>query len=841
MEMQRLGIIRRVAIEDEMRSAYIDYAMSVIVARALPDVRDGLKPVHRRILYTMHEMGLRSTSGYRKSAGVVGDALAKYHPHGDVALYDALVRLAQDFSLRYPLVDGQGNFGSIDGDPAAAYRYTEARMMAISDEMLADIEKDTVDFVENYDGRLREPTVLPARIPNLLINGSSGIAVGMATNIPPHNLNEICDAVIALIDNPQMTVDELCEIVKGPDFPTGGTIFRSEDQRNSLTGEKERVDVIRHMYATGRGRVVIRGQVAFEENERGRISVVITELPYQVNKTTLIEKMAELVGSKRITDVSDIRDESDRTGMRIVIEVKRDGSPHTVMQQLFKHTALQSSFSANMLALVDGQPLTLGLKRMLEHYVTYRREVVRRRTTFDLARAQERAHILEGLKIALDNLDEVIRTIRASADSDAARAALMSRFKLSEAQANAILEMQLRRLAALERKKIEDEYEQVIRLIAELEDLLANPRKILEAIRTELEELKRKYGDERKTRIQADVNRELTAEDLVAAEDVVVTLSQRGYIKRQLIGTFRSQRRGGKGRLAMITREEDAVRHLLVANTHDNILFFTNRGRVFITKVHTLPEASRQAKGLPIINLPGVQVDQGEFVSSIISLPQFEADHYMAMASRGGMIKKTSLAEYAKIRSNGLIAISLVDGDELRWVGLTDGSDDIVLATAKGKAVRFHEKEVRPMGRDTRGVTGIRLRPGDEVIGMEVVRPGAELLVVTEQGYGKRTPLQDFPVTHRGTGGVIANSLNAATGDVAAVRIVGRDDEEMMLITQDGTILRTEVSSVNRYRRASRGVTVMKLDPDDRIVSIAVFVDDRPDDRPDEPPADTEE
>ncbi len=829
MEMQRLGIIRRVAIEDEMRSAYIDYAMSVIVARALPDVRDGLKPVHRRILYTMHEMGLRSTSGYRKSAGVVGDALAKYHPHGDVALYDALVRLAQDFSLRYPLVDGQGNFGSIDGDPAAAYRYTEARMMAISDEMLADIEKDTVDFIENYDGRLREPTVLPARIPNLLINGSSGIAVGMATNIPPHNLNEICDAVIALIDNPQLTVDELCEIVKGPDFPTGGTIFRSEDQRNSLTGERERVDVIRHMYATGRGRVVIRGQVAFEENERGRISVVITELPYQVNKTTLIEKMAELVGSKRITDVSDIRDESDRTGMRIVIEVKRDGSPHTVMQQLFKHTALQSSFSANMLALVDGQPLTLGLKRMLEHYVTYRREVVRRRTTFDLARAQERAHILEGLKIALDNLDEVIKTIRASADSDAARAALVARFKLSEAQANAILEMQLRRLAALERKKIEDEYEQVIRLIAELEDLLANPRKILEAIRAELEELKHKYGDERKTRIQADVNRELTAEDLVAAEDVVVTLSQRGYIKRQQIGTFRSQRRGGKGRLAMITREEDAVRHLLVANTHDNILFFTNRGRVFITKVHTLPEASRQAKGLPIINLPGVQVDQGEYVSSIISLPQFEPDHYMAMASRGGMIKKTSLAEYAKIRSNGLIAISLVDGDELRWVGLTDGSDDIVLATAKGKAVRFHENEVRPMGRDTRGVTGIRLRPGDEVIGMEVVRPGAELLVVTEQGYGKRTPLEDFPVTHRGTGGVIANSLNAATGDVAAVRIVGRDDEEMMLITQDGTILRTEVSSVNRYRRPSRGVTVMKLDPDDRIVSIAVFVDDRPD------------
>jgi DNA gyrase subunit A len=828
MDSDRIDAVRRVSIEDEMRSAYIDYAMSVIVARALPDVRDGLKPVHRRILYTMHEMGLRSTSAYRKCAGVVGDALAKYHPHGDVALYDALVRMAQDFSLRYPLVDGQGNFGSIDGDPAAAYRYTEARLTAISDEMLADIEKETVDFVDNYDGRLREPTVLPARLPNLLINGSSGIAVGMATNIPPHNLSEICQAVVALIDNPDMTVDDLCEIVHGPDFPTGGTIFRVEDQRNSLTGEKERVDVIRHMYATGRGRVVIRGQVAFEEDARGRISVVITELPYQVNKTTLIEKMAELVSGKRITDVSDIRDESDRTGMRIVVEIKRDGSPHTVMQQLFKHTALQTSFSANMLALVDGQPQTLGLKRMLEHYITYRREIVRRRTEFDLARARERAHILEGLKIALDNLDEVIKTIRASADTDAAREALVKRFKLSEAQANAILEMQLRRLAALERKKIEDEYEAVIRLIAELEDLLANPRKVLMAIRDELEELIRKYGNDRKTRIESDANRELTAEDLVAAEDVVVTLSQRGYIKRQQVGTFRSQRRGGKGKLAMITREEDAVRHLMVANTHDNILFFTNRGRVFITKVHTLPEASRQAKGLPIINLPGVMVDQGEYVSAIITIPQFEADHYMVMATRGGMIKKTSLAEYAKIRSNGLIAISLVEGDELRWVGLTDGQNDIILATQNGQAARFHETEVRPMGRDTRGVTGIRLRKDDEVIGMEVVAPGAELLVVTEQGYGKRTMLDDFPVKHRATGGVIANSLNAETGKVAAVRVVGREDEELMLITEEGTILRTEVSSVNRYRRASRGVTVMKPGEGDRIVSIAVFVDDRP-------------
>jgi DNA gyrase subunit A len=827
MDAHGIGNVRAVAIEDEMRSAYIDYAMSVIVARALPDVRDGLKPVHRRILYTMHEMGLRSTSGYRKCAGVVGDALAKYHPHGDIALYDALVRMAQDFSLRYPLVDGQGNFGSVDGDPPAAYRYTEARMAAIADEMLADIEKETVDFTDNYDGRLRVPEVLPARLPNLLINGSSGIAVGMATNIPPHNLNEICDAVTALIENPELSVDELCEIVTGPDFPTGGTIFRFEDQRNTISGEKERIDVIRHIYATGRGRVIIRGQVSFEEIRPGRMAVVVTELPYQVNKTTLIEKMAELVSSKRISDVSDIRDESDRSGMRIVVEVKRDGSPHTVMQQLFKHTALQTSFSANVLALVDGQPQTLGLKRLLEHYIAYRRDVVRRRTEFDLARAQERAHVLEGLKIALDNLDEVIATIRAADDADAARSALMTRFGLSEVQANAILEMQLRRLAALERKKIEDEYEAIIRLISELEDLLGNPRKILQVIKDELAELKRKYGDERKTRIQADANRELTAEDLVAAEDVVVTLSQRGYIKRQAISTFRLQRRGGKGKLAMITREEDAVQHLLVANTHDYILFFTNRGRVFITRVHTLPEASRQAKGLPIINLPGVQVDSGEYVSAIVTLPQFEPDHYMVMATKGGMIKKTSLAEYAKIRANGLIAISLVDGDELRWVGVSDGQDDIILATRKGQAARFHEHEVRPMGRDTRGVTGIRLRSGDEVVGLAIVIPEQELLVVTEQGYGKRTPLAEFPVKHRATGGVIANSLNADTGEVAAVRVVGRDDEEMMLITQEGTILRTEVSSVNRYRRASRGVTVMKPGEGDRIVAIAVFVDER--------------
>jgi DNA gyrase subunit A len=828
MDTDRVGNVRVVAIEDEMRTAYIDYAMSVIVARALPDVRDGLKPVHRRILYTMQEMGLRSTAAYRKCAGVVGETMAKYHPHGDLALYETLVRMAQDFSLRYPLVDGQGNFGSVDGDPPAAMRYTEARMASITDEMLADIDKETVDFVDNYDGRLRQPTVLPSKLPNLLVNGSSGIAVGMATNIPPHHLNEICDAIRALIDDPEMSVDDLCEIVTGPDFPTGGTIFRYEEQRNPLSGEKERIDAIRHLYATGRGRIIVRGQVAFEE-ARGGMAVVITELPYQVNKTTLIEKMADLVASKKITDVRDIRDESDRDGMRIVVEVKRDGSPHTIMQQLFKHTPLQTSFSANMLALVDGQPQTLGLKKMLEHYITYRRDIVRRRTEFDLARAQERAHILEGLKVALDNLDEVIATIRAAADVDAARSALMARFGLTDVQANAILEMQLRRLAALERKKIEDEYRAIIQLISELEDLLANPRKILTVIKDELAGLVKKYGDERKTRIEADANRELTAEDLVLAEDVVVTLSQRGYIKRQPIGTFRSQRRGGRGKLAMLTREEDAVRHLVVANTHDNILFFTNRGRVFITKVHTLPDASRQAKGLPIINLPGVQVEQREYVSAIISLPQFEPGHYLVMATRKGMIKKTSLEDYAKIRANGLIAINLIDGDELQWVGLSDGQNDIIVATRKGQAARFRETEVRPLARGTQGVTAVRLRGDDEVIGMEVIEHlEQQLLVVTEQGYGKRTDIADFPIKHRATGGVIANSLNADTGAVSAIRLVGRDDEELMLITELGNIMRTQVGGINRYRRVSRGVTVMKPNPGDRIVSMTVFVDNRP-------------
>ena len=648
-----LGDIRAIRIEDEMRDSYLDYAMSVIVSRALPDVRDGLKPVHRRILYTMGEMGLSSTSSYRKCAAIVGEVMGKYHPHGDVALYDALVRLAQDFSMRYPLVDGQGNFGSVDGDGAAAMRYTEARLTAIASEMLADIDKETVDFVDNYDATQKQPSVLPAKLPNLLVNGSSGIAVGMATNIPPHHLGEIADATIALIDDPELTSDDLCKYVLGPDFPTGGTIFRYEKQRNILTGEWETVDAIRQMYAHGRGRVVMRAQVAFEEVRGDRTAIIVNELPYQVNKAALLEKMADLVKDKKIDGIADLRDESDRDGMRIYIEIKRDANPHKVLNNLFKHTPMQLAFNMNMLALVDGQPQTLPLRSVLEHYIDHRKDIVRRRTEFDLGKARARAHILEGLKIALDNLDAVIQTIRESNDVDTARENLMTRFDLSELQAQAILDMRLARLAALERKKIEDEYLEVIQLIAELEDILANPTRVLRIITDELSELKRKYAGERRTRVADDASREMTDEDLIADEDVVVTISGRGYIKRQPVATYRRQHRGGKGIIGHVTREEDAVEHLLVANTHDWALFFTNRGRVFSAKVHAIPDASRQAKGMPIINLPGVQVDSGEVPVATIVLPNFEPGHFLVMATRKGIIKKTPLEQFERVRSTG--------------------------------------------------------------------------------------------------------------------------------------------------------------------------------------------
>jgi DNA gyrase subunit A len=822
---EELGDVRPIPIEEELRTSYLDYAMSVIVSRALPDVRDGLKPVHRRILYTMNEMGLTAGAAYRKCAAIVGEVMGKYHPHGDVALYDALVRLAQPFAMRYPLVDGQGNFGSIDGDPPAAMRYTEARMTAIAAELLADIEKETVDFVDNYDGTKRQPSVLPARLPNLLVNGSAGIAVGMATNIPPHNLGEVTRATIRLIENPDLTSDELCEDLLGPDFPSGGTIFRYERMRNPLTGQEEQVDAIRRMYAHGHGRVVMRAQCAFEETRNDRMAIVVTELPFLVNKAALVEKIAELVNGRKIEGIADLRDESDRDGMRVVIECKRDANPHKVLNNLFRHTALQLAYNMNMLALVDGQPQTLPLKAVLQHHVDWRREVVRRRTEYDLGRARDRAHILEGLKVALDNLDAVIRTIRESRDVETARANLIGRFELSEAQANAILEMQLRRLAALERQKIEDDYLATIKLIAELEEILANPARVLQIIKDELSELSTRYAGDRRTRIADDASREMTDEDLIADEDVVITVSGRGYIKRQPLAAYRRQARGGKGIIGARTVEEDALAYLLVANTHDWALFFTNRGRVFSSKVHAIPDASRTARGIPIINLEGVQVDPGERALAVVTIPDFEKGANLVMATRKGIIKKTPIEQFERVRATGIRAITVSEGDDLAWVEVSSGRDEIVLATAEGRIARFGETEVRPMGRDAAGVIGIRLaREGDEVVGMGVVRPGSNVLVLTETGYGKRVAIEDVRKTHRGSQGVGLIALEGAkTGRVAAVELVTEDDEELLLISSGGQVVRTDVKSINRYSRGARGVIVMRLNEGDEVAGIAVF------------------
>jgi DNA gyrase subunit A len=822
---EETGRILPIRIEDELRTSYLDYAMSVIVSRALPDVRDGLKPVHRRILYTMHEMGLTSGSSYRKCAAIVGEVMGKYHPHGDVALYDALVRLAQTFSLRYPLIDGQGNFGSVDGDPPAAMRYTEARMTAIAAEVLADIDKQTVDFVENYDGTRMQPSVLPAKLPNLLVNGSAGIAVGMATNIPPHNLGEVAEATFALIDDPQLTNDELCEFVNGPDFPTAATIFRFDRRRNSVTGQWEEIDAIREMYAHGRGRIVMQAAVSFEETRQQRTAIVVTELPFQVNKASLAEKIADLVQQKKVEGIADIRDESDRDGMRLVIECKRDAAPRKVLNNLFKHTALKLAYNMNMLALVDGQPQTLTLKQVLQHHIDWRREVVRRRTEFDLAKARDRAHILEGLKIALDNLDAVIRTIRESADVDTARSNLIERFSLTEIQANAILEMQLRRLAALERKKIEDEYLAMIKLIAELEDILANPARVLSIIKDELREVAAKYSGGRQTRVEGDSDRELTDEDLIANEDVVITVSGRGYIKRLPLATYRHQARGGKGRIGARTVEEDAVAHLLVANTHDWALFFTNQGRVFSSKVHQIPDASRQAKGIPIINLEGVQVEPRERILAVITVRNFEKGSYLVMATVRGVIKKTPIEQFERVRSSGIRAITVKEGDDLAWVEVSSGSDEIVLATAEGKIARFGESEVRPTGRGSAGVAGIRLvRPGDRVVVMNVANPDSQLLVLTETGYGKRTRLSDVRRTHRGSQGVALISLEGAkTGRVAAAKVVPEDSEELLLISAAGQVVRTDVESINVYGRAARGVIIMRMNEGDEVAGIAVF------------------
>ena len=818
--------VKSIRIEDEMRTSYLDYAMSVIVARALPDVRDGLKPVHRRILYTMGEMGLSGGSAYRKCAAIVGEVMGKYHPHGDGALYDALVRLAQDFSMRHPLVDGQGNFGSVDGDSAAAMRYTEARLTAIAGEMLADIDHDTVDFTPNYDGTQKEPSVLPSRMPNLLVNGSAGIAVGMATNIPPHNLGEIADAAIALVENPQLTAEELSAHVLAPDFPTGGVLYRYDNIKNPLTGKTERVDAIRQMYAHGRGRVVVEGKTSFEEARGDRTAIIIHELPYQVNKATLVEKIADLVKEGRIEGISDLRDESDRDGMRIYVEVKRDGNPHKVLNKLLKLTPLRAAFSMNMLALVDGQPQTLSLKSVLQHHIEHRRIIVRRRTEFELKKAQERAHILEGLKIALDNLDAVIKTIRAAADVEVAREQLMGKFKLSELQAQAILDMRLARLAALERKKIEDEYLEVLALIKELQDILANPKRVSKIIAAEYAKMKEKFGDKRRTRIAQDATREMSDEDLIADEDVVITISGRGYIKRQPLTAYRQQHRGGKGVRGMTTREEDAVKSLQVANTHDWAFFFTNKGRCFSTKVHEIPDASRQNKGIPIVNLPGVQVESGEVPVATVILQNFSAGGYLAFSTKKGVIKKTALEQFEKVRSSGIIAITLDKGDELAQVIPTSGEDDIVLATRQGRICRFHEKEARPMGRSAGGVIGIRLaRQGDLVVAAAVVEPGADLLVLTETGFGKRVPVGAFSRKHRGTQGVRLIPLEGRkTGPVVAVRQVSEADEEVILISAEGQVVRTKLESIaTRNDGSSQGVRVMTLREGDKVAGIAAF------------------
>jgi len=803
-----IGTVRLQKIETEMETSYLAYAMSVIISRALPDVRDGLKPVHRRILYAMNSMGLRYGAKYRKSALVVGDVLGKYHPHGDTAVYDAMVRLAQPWSLRYPLIDGQGNFGSMDGDSAAAMRYTEARMQSIANELLADLEKETVDFRPNFDGFLKEPTVLPGKLPNLLLNGQMGIAVGMATNIPPHNLTELVEAIEELIDNPEATLEDLLRHVKGPDFPTGGIIFGN--------------DSIRQAYGTGRGSVVVRAKAEIIETKKGMQQIVVTEIPYAVNKATMVEKIAELVKDKRVVGVSDLRDESSRNGMKVVIDLKKDSYPKKILNQLYKLTPMQTAFHLNMLALVDNgrQPRVLSLEMMLREYLKHRQIVVRRRTEFELRKAKERAHVLEGLKIALDHIDEVIKTIRASQTTDEARDNLIKQFTLTEIQARAILAMQLRTLAGLERKKIEDELAELQKLIAELEKILASESEILRVIREELEELKAKYGDERRTQIVANELGKFSEEELVPNEQVIVTLTAGNYIKRIPSNTYKSQGRGGKGIMGMTTKEEDVVEHLVLTQNHDYMLFFTNKGRVFRLKVFEVPAASRTAKGQPVVNL--LQLGQGEKVTSLVAFDAKGGKSYLFMTTMNGTVKKTLLEDYANVRANGLIAIKLDDGDELKWVKLTGGKDEIIISTALAQAIRFKESEVRPMGRATRGVRGIRLRDGDSVVGMDVVRPGSELLVVMENGYGKRTKVDQFATHARGGVGIKAGVVTAKTGKTVDVRAIVDQRDEVVVVSMQGQVIRMPLDGISLIGRATQGVRVMRLADGDKVASVAL-------------------
>ncbi len=798
-----------VYIEDEMRQSYVDYAMSVIVGRALPDVRDGLKPVHRRVLFAMHDMGNHWNNAYRKSARVVGDVIGKYHPHGDAAAYDAIVRLAQDFSMRYCLVDGQGNFGSIDGDPPAAMRYTEIRMARITQELLADIDKETVDFLPNYDDSMEEPSVLPSRLPNLLINGASGIAVGMATNIPPHNLSEVIDGLIALVERPELTIDELIEYIPGPDFPTGGFIHGREG--------------IKQGYKTGRGSVQMRARVSTETVKRtGKEQIIVSEIPYMVNKTRLLEQIANLVNEKKIEGISDLRDESDRDGMRIVIEPKRDAMPQIIINALYKHTSLQESFGVNMLAIIDGRPKLLNLKEILEAFLEHRRETVTRRTAYDLRKAEERLHILEGLKIALDNLDAVITLIRESRDPRSAREGLMTSFGLSEAQAQAILDMRLQRLTGLERDKIVEEHRAVAANIAELRAILADEKKIYAIIVAELREIKEVYGDGRRTAI-VDKAEEISIEDLIVEEDMVVTVSHEGYIKRNPITLYRAQRRGGKGKVGTTTRDEDFVETLFVASTHSHILFFTTIGKVYRIKVHELPQGGRSAKGRPVVNL--LQLQEGEKVSAFLPVREFQEGRYIIFATQNGLVKKTDLMAYSSPRATGIRAIALDENDSLIEVRLTDGDQDILLSTMDGQSIRFKEEQVRPTGRDTMGVIGIRLEEKDQVVSMEVLHPGASILTVSDKGMGKRTGTGEYRSQGRGGRGLITMKTTERTGRVVGVQQVV-DEDQLMLITDGGKIIRLRIGDLRIIGRNTQGVHLIDLDNGERVVSLTRVVED---------------
>ena len=791
-------------IEDEMKTAYIDYAMSVIVSRALPDVRDGLKPVHRRILYTMYEDGLTSDKPYRKSATTVGDVLGRYHPHGDSSVYDAMVRMAQTFSLRYPLIDGHGNFGSIDGDGAAAYRYTEARMSKIAEIMLTDIEKNTVDFMPNFDDRLQEPTVLPAKIPALLVNGSSGIAVGMATNIPPHNLTEVINGIIKIIDDDNVTDEQLMQIIKGPDFPTGGMILGRE--------------AIKQAYTTGKGKITVRAEAEIEEMSNGRQKIIVTSLPYQVNKAKLIENIANLVKEKRIEGISELRDESDReNAVRIHIGLKKDANARVVLNQLYKNTQMQDTFGVIMLALVDGQPRILTLRQCLDYYIDHRKGVILRRTQFELDKALARAHILEGLKIALDNIDEVINIIRSSYDD--AKERLMERFGLSDIQAQAILDMRLKTLSGLQREKIEEEYNELMKLIAHLREILGSEKLVFEIIKEELAEVKEKYGDERLTKIVA-AEGEFNEEDLIKEEQMVVALTHFGYIKRMPIDTYRSQKRGGKGISGISTREEDFVKQIFTTSTHDTVLFFSNKGKLYRLRGYEIPEAGRTAKGTAIVNL--LSLDAGEKISAVIPISDFEDSKYLLMATKNGLIKKTPLQEYNSSRKTGLLAITLKDDDELIDVRLTDGQDNVVLVTEKGLCITFDEKDVRPVGRSAQGVLGIRLDEDDTVIGMESIisdNKGVTLLAITENGFGKRTELDEYRVQNRGGRGVITYKITPKTGNIVGIRMT-KEDDDVMLITNSGTIIRINVKDVSILGRATQGVTLMRTNENEKVVSI---------------------